>query len=206
MENYPVDNARLRQAGLSFQVADFQAQERTNYPLTLALRSGDTLELTFYDTVLFTEAQIARMGAHFVRGLQQLVMAGERRPLSTLTILTPAEETQLLQSWNDTHLSFEDERFIPQRVAAWAARQPAAPAVVQGERCLTYGELERRSQSTGPYSANHGYWLRGYGSCHLSAFTRIGVGGVGRDENGVAPMCRWMQRCPRSGCAICWKQ
>ena len=146
LENYPVDNAQLRQAGLSFQVTDFQAQERTNYPLTLALRSGDTLELTFfYDTVLFTEAQIARMGAHFVRGLQQLVMAGEQQPLSTLTILTPAEETQLLQSWNDTHRSFTDQRFIPQRVSARAAQQPETPAVVQGERCLTYGELERRS-------------------------------------------------------------
>ncbi|HEU4628277.1 MAG TPA: amino acid adenylation domain-containing protein, partial [Gemmatimonadaceae bacterium] len=108
-----------------------------------------------YSTELFEAATIDQLAGHY----QTLLDAGSRAPdapLADVPLLSPAERHQLLVAWNATDTAYPRTAAIHHRFTAQAARTPGAVAVVQGERQLTYGELERRANQL----AHH---LRGLG-------------------------------------------
>jgi amino acid adenylation domain-containing protein len=126
------------------------------FDLTFDLAGGEDgfagrLELS---ADLFDRATAARLAAHF----EALLAAAAARPaaaLAELPLMSEAELFQVLVEWNDSESAppaqgavAEREEWrgtVHQRVAAVAARQPRAVAVVAGSTELTYGELERRS-------------------------------------------------------------
>ena len=59
--------------------------------------------------------------------------------------MTPAERQCVLEEWNDTKAEYPADKCVHELVAERAAQAPELLAVVQGERKLTYRELNERA-------------------------------------------------------------
>jgi len=96
-----------------------------------------------YNTDLFDTDTIARLLTHYRRVLEA-VLARPILRLSQVPLLSEAEQKQILVDWNRTQADFPRQT-LPELFAAQADRTPAALAVVQEDRRLTYGELNQRA-------------------------------------------------------------
>jgi amino acid adenylation domain-containing protein len=96
-----------------------------------------------YNTDLFDAATIARMLGHF-QNLLLGIVANPQARLSDLPLLTPAEQHQLLMTWNGTQADYPKDLCIHQLFEAQVEKTPDAIAVVFEEEQLTYRELNQR--------------------------------------------------------------
>ncbi|MDN3356432.1 non-ribosomal peptide synthetase [Actinomadura sp. DC4] len=122
------------------------------FDLNLSLSEvGDGLTGHFdYPTDLFDTTTVERMTGHFRTLLEQL--AGRpAAPLSEIRMLTEAERERILLDWNDTDGPFPEGRTMHGLVADQAAATPGSPAVICGDRVLTHGELDVRSNRLAHY-------------------------------------------------------
>jgi amino acid adenylation domain-containing protein len=121
-------------------------EERTNYPLTLAVEDyGQALGLTVKVT---RPLSAQRVCASVERVLESLVAALEQDPaqaVGRLEVLPEAERHQLLVEWNATQAEYAQDACVHQLVEAQVRRDPQAQAVVYEERCLSYGELNAQA-------------------------------------------------------------
>ncbi|MGV9268871.1 amino acid adenylation domain-containing protein [Kitasatospora sp. NPDC003701] len=93
-----------------------------------------------YDTALFDAATVAALADRFTRLLTAAV-ADPERPLEALDLLSPAELHRQLVEWNAPGTAGLPAT-VPARFEEQARRTPAAPAVLLGERVLSYAELD----------------------------------------------------------------
>ncbi|HZF13817.1 MAG TPA: amino acid adenylation domain-containing protein, partial [Thermoanaerobaculia bacterium] len=116
--------------------------------LTLfAAEVGDTLALSCeYDTALFDASTIDRLTRHFEVLLAGLLAAPGAR-VAEVSLLTPVEQQQI-REWNTTPLEAASD-LLHRRCEAQAARTPGAVALLQGEREMTYAELNARANQLG---------------------------------------------------------
>jgi amino acid adenylation domain-containing protein len=96
-----------------------------------------------YNTDLFEEATIARMGGHYQTLLEGIVANPEQR-LSDLPLLTAPEQQQLLE-WNHTQTDFPKTVCIHQLFENQVERTPDAVAIVFDGKQLSYRELNGRA-------------------------------------------------------------
>jgi amino acid adenylation domain-containing protein len=118
------------------------------FDLTLAAGEGAaglTMELV-YRRELFEAATMERMLGHLERLLAE-VLAAPEAPVGAAALLDAAERHQLVTEWGAAAEDGEAAAGpgLHELFAAQAARAPAAVAVVDGTRSLTYGELHRRA-------------------------------------------------------------
>ncbi len=99
-----------------------------------------------YSTALFDASTVDRLLGH-LGNLLRAVVAEPGRRLSELVLLSPAEQHQLSVEWNDTQVGFPLRPFVHEMLAEHARRTPDAPAVVDGGRRLTYGELDAQAEA-----------------------------------------------------------
>lgn len=134
------------------KVADIKVQlirinsEAVQFDLNLSMADTDeglkgALE---YNTDLFDEATITRLIGHFQILLESAV-ANPNQRVSTLPLLTPAEQKQLLIEWNATGTEYPLQRTFHDLFAEQAARTPDALALVYGGTTMTYRTLHVRS-------------------------------------------------------------
>ncbi|HEX6288077.1 MAG TPA: non-ribosomal peptide synthase/polyketide synthase, partial [Herpetosiphonaceae bacterium] len=97
-----------------------------------------------YRTDLFEAATIERMAAHF-QTLLEAIVADPSQRIDRLPLLTRAEQQQMLHDWNATDAPFPQNQCLHHLIEAQAARTPDAPALVCGDECLTYAELNQRA-------------------------------------------------------------
>ncbi|MCA9924094.1 MAG: amino acid adenylation domain-containing protein, partial [Anaerolineales bacterium] len=96
-----------------------------------------------YNTDLFSETTIHNMKGHFLT----LLAAIGRRPqqqIGRLPMLTPAEKTQIIQTWNECSAAYPHQT-LHQRFQEQAAKHETAVAVVCADTQLTYGELDAQT-------------------------------------------------------------
>jgi amino acid adenylation domain-containing protein len=103
-----------------------------------------------YNRDLFEDATIARMMNHYVRALENLVAKPEDR-LCTWDYLTRKERHQLLYEWNNTGTEYPNEKCVHQLFEDQAGRTPDAVALIVGDRRISYGELNERSNQLANY-------------------------------------------------------
>ncbi|WP_332875351.1 amino acid adenylation domain-containing protein, partial [Pseudomonas uvaldensis] len=117
-------------------------EERTNYPLSLAVDDeGEGFNLVV-QAACGIDAQ--RIGHYMHTSLESLVSALENapdRPLSELQGIPADELGQLLDTWNATQVAYPLEQTVHQLFQAQAHASPDAVAVVSGDRQLSYAEL-----------------------------------------------------------------
>jgi amino acid adenylation domain-containing protein len=107
-----------------------------------------------YDKDLFEQATIARMLKHFEVLVERIAMNPDAK-LSELEILTQAEREQLW-AWNQTATDYGRDQCIHQIFEAHAAQQPQAVAVIDGEKQLTYEELNQRANQLAHFLRSKG--------------------------------------------------
>jgi amino acid adenylation domain-containing protein/non-ribosomal peptide synthase protein (TIGR01720 family) len=142
-ENYPFDAEVLDRVGV--RVRDIDAEDATNFPLTLTAHTDDRLHLMLhYDPALFDAATVERFGAHLTALLDGL-LADPDRPLAKLPMLTDDERNRMLVEWNRTEVENPDPRTLTERFAEWVRLCPNELAVERGAEALTYAELDVRA-------------------------------------------------------------
>ncbi|MFK4263679.1 amino acid adenylation domain-containing protein [Streptomyces milbemycinicus] len=114
---------------------------RFDLELHMRLEADRTRCLLTYAADLFDEKTVARMVRHLVNLLGAAV-ADPERPVSRLELLAPEERHELLVSFNDTDLDFGGFAALHELVEEQVRRSPDAPAVVFGDRVLSYSALD----------------------------------------------------------------
>jgi natural product biosynthesis luciferase-like monooxygenase protein/amino acid adenylation domain-containing protein len=153
MENAPLP--ALHMAGLELAPLPI-ASETAKFDLTLLIeeQGGELVGMVEYSTDLFEPATITRLLAHY-----QMLLSGFAarlgQPISTLALLTAAEQEQLI-SWPVAQPGYLRAGDVLQRIAAHAEQRPDAIALLGDGAHLTYRELNQRANQLAHY-------LRGLG-------------------------------------------
>jgi amino acid adenylation domain-containing protein len=72
-------------------------------------------------------------------------------PISELPLLTNTERDHIIEAYNDTTIAYPTDRCVHELFEEQAAKRPRAIALACGERTLTYGEFDRRSNQLARY-------------------------------------------------------
>ncbi|MFE5613475.1 amino acid adenylation domain-containing protein, partial [Streptomyces sp. NPDC056540] len=144
-ENYPVDNARLEEAGTSLRSISGQGTDATHYPLGLiAVLNGDQLNLRLdYRPDLFGRDEIGVIGDRLTRLLGTLVEDAEL-PVARVDVLDETELDRVVRQWNDTSYAVADAT-LASLFEEQVARTPDATAVLFEGARLSYRELDTRA-------------------------------------------------------------
>ncbi|MDJ0620296.1 MAG: amino acid adenylation domain-containing protein [Calothrix sp. MO_192.B10] len=123
---------------------------KCDWVLWVSEKEGSLIIECDYNAQLFKPASIKRMLAHFHTLLEGLV-ANPEQSISTLPLLTIAEQQQLLVEWNDTSAEYPQDKCIHQLFEEQAERTPEAVAVVFEGESLTYFELNQQANQLAHY-------------------------------------------------------
>ncbi|MEA2695571.1 MAG: hypothetical protein QOJ16_4958, partial [Acidobacteriota bacterium] len=145
LNNAPL--VRLTLPGLELEPVEVDAgRGKFDLTLTLAPRADDLYGSLRYSRDLFEPVTIKRLLAQLERLVVAAVPALPAPGITTLPLLSAAEQHQLVVEWSDTEQVFPDrDASIHELFVRQARRSPDAVAVVGEEERLTFGELARRS-------------------------------------------------------------
>ncbi|WP_433256779.1 non-ribosomal peptide synthetase/MFS transporter [Streptosporangium sp. CA-135522] len=146
LQNYQM--GRIAEAGSSdLRIAWLPMDLRaTRFDIELhVIEIPDGLIVKFvYNTALFDEPTVASMATRFVTLLRSIVAAPATR-VSELPMLDAAEQTLLVDVWNDTGAALEEGTTLHGLIEDQVARTPDAVAVTFEGSHLTYAELSGRA-------------------------------------------------------------
>ena len=120
--------------------------ETVKFDLTLTMHEeAEALRASLqYNTDLFDAATIERMLGHFQVLLKGIIADPNQRILD-LSILTEAENYQLLADWNDTNKEYPKDKCIQELFEEQVKKSPDAVAVIFEDCRLTYQELNTKA-------------------------------------------------------------
>ncbi|WP_039074100.1 non-ribosomal peptide synthetase [Bacillus sp. MSP13] len=118
----------------------------SKFDLTLQASEGDgNIHFLFeYSTALFEKTTIERWASHLTNVLR-IIGKNSEVTLNRIDILTQEERNQLLNECNIRKANQYEEQTISQLFEQQAARTLKAPALVSGDKTLTYQELDEWS-------------------------------------------------------------
>ena len=144
-ENYPMGDTRKNQENLNFQTTDFQSIEYTNYPITLAVISRESLvfKLTFDQNRIAPDAIDRLFGQLGV--LFDAMVHDPETDVRRFPILTEAERRRILVEWNATQAPYPHDKCVHELFEEQVAKTPDVVAVIFEEEEVSYGELNARA-------------------------------------------------------------
>ena len=153
-ENYPLDRVSLTNQLPKVRITPVEGWDEVHYPLALIV----TLEEQLHFRLDFDSQRLAPELAEAVVprlvGLLEQVVANPSAPVYRLDLLNGGERRQLLEVFNAT------SRAIPQASLADLFEEQAArahaPAIVFGERSLSYPELDEFANRLAIHLFHHG--------------------------------------------------
>ncbi|HEX5834251.1 MAG TPA: condensation domain-containing protein, partial [Pyrinomonadaceae bacterium] len=154
LENTPASELSL--PGLTLSAVE-QKNDTAIFDLSAGFfeRGNSMHGLIEYSTDLFDPPTIDRMARHLTMVMESVV-ADVTRPISTIPLLTEAEQQQVLVEWNRTTTAYPRTNGIHELFEEQAAANPEVVALIFGEREVTYGELNAKANQLAHY-------LRGLG-------------------------------------------
>ncbi|RNB59090.1 amino acid adenylation domain-containing protein [Brevibacillus gelatini] len=134
-----------------------QQVETTKFDLTLTMAEAPSgLAATFeYNTALFDRSTVERMIGHFGR-LLEAVAANPNQAITTLPLMSEAEQQRVVSEWNNTAVAYSTEHCVHELVAQIARKLPDQPAVVTKQQSVTYAELEAKANQLAHYLQKQG--------------------------------------------------
>jgi amino acid adenylation domain-containing protein len=128
------------------------AQQEGQFDLSLDIVEAKEFFLGVfkYNIDLFDATTIARMVGHFQTLLEAIVSNPEQR-VCDLPLLSAVEQQQLLLEWNQTAVSYPQDKCIHQLFEEQVEQTPDKVAVVFEEQHLTYRELNSRANQLAHY-------------------------------------------------------
>ncbi|HEX5838902.1 MAG TPA: condensation domain-containing protein, partial [Anaerolineales bacterium] len=138
--NYDFDRVFREKAG-GLDIRDVSFREGSHYPLTVLIDPGEEIQIrTHYDRSRFDGGIIQRILAHLEVLLQQMA-ARPSGSLSSLSLLTAAENQKLLVDYNHTVTLASTEKSVLQLFEEQVRLNPDVVAVQFGDRAFTFGQL-----------------------------------------------------------------
>jgi amino acid adenylation domain-containing protein len=124
----------------------------SKFDLTLSIREHEEMLLgeVEYNADLFDASTIERMSGHFQVLLRDIVDHPEV-PIGRLSLLTEAEQHQLLIEWNSAGAPCPRNKSIHRLFEEQVDRTPERVAVSFEDRKLTYGQLNARANQLARY-------------------------------------------------------
>jgi non-ribosomal peptide synthetase component F len=113
-----------------------------------------------YNRDLFAGETIVRMMNH-LKNLLAAIVENPRQSVASLPLLTPEEEYQLLEGWNETKADYSYNKCIHQLFEEQATRTPDAVAVVFENQQLTYKQLNSQANQLAHYLRSLGVETEG---------------------------------------------
>ncbi len=127
-----------------------QEAEKSETPLNFHIASVENevlIELSFYKG-LFTEAQKAQLETYIHAILVDFISENEKSSL-----LPKTEQIQLLETFNNTTVAYEEGNTILNLLTTQVEQNPAGTAIIFEETTLTYQELDEKSNQFANYLA-----------------------------------------------------
>ncbi|WP_181791720.1 condensation domain-containing protein, partial [Streptomyces phytophilus] len=153
-ENYPLPPEGAS-APDTFAVRMAGGQEAAHYPLTLVAAPGEQMSFKLdYRPDLFCRAEAQTVFERLVRVLEQIA-ADPAAPVGRIDMIAAADRARVVGEWNATAAPLPGPS-VPELFAAHALRSPDVPAVTDGPRTLSYGELDAASGRFAAHLANAG--------------------------------------------------
>jgi hypothetical protein len=147
------------------------SEERTNYPLMLSVDDlANGFRLSVQVTGRIDPARVCRLVTQAAASVVAALEDAPDTPLRQVTVLPPAERTQVVAEWNATAVEYPADVCVHEAVEAQVARTPGAVAVVFEPTGASPAGARR-----GPRDAGRG--LSG-------AERRVGGGDLGRAQGG----------------------
>ncbi|MFD1147579.1 amino acid adenylation domain-containing protein, partial [Saccharothrix hoggarensis] len=143
-QNYPVESDEDAATIAGLRIRGVPGKDGTHYPLSCAAGvAGREFQLRLsYRTDLFRPEWVESTMDRLVRVLDGLT-ADADQAVGRIDVLSAAERARIVREWNDTAADVPPAT-IGELFQAQAARTPDAPALVMGERTLSYGALNER--------------------------------------------------------------
>ncbi|MCP5052051.1 MAG: AMP-binding protein, partial [bacterium] len=129
----------------------------SKFDLTFDVTEGenDILITIEYNTDLFKQDRIRRLGSHFMQ-LMHGITGDSTRELRSIDLLTERERHQLLIEFNNTAADYPKDKTIGQLVEGQVEKTPDRIAVVHRAECLTYRSLNEKADQLAGVLINKG--------------------------------------------------
>ncbi|WP_342755398.1 amino acid adenylation domain-containing protein [Pantoea sp. MBD-2R] len=145
IENYP--GGVPEDNGKGFRLAEFQYREHSNYPVTLAVLPDNGLKIKLdYNCATFDDEAAALLLTRLTDLIGKMAADADRK-IGTLDLLTDAEQKQAQQVWNAGASAAVAPVLAHQMFEAVVARQPHAPALLQGDERYDYFRLNQQADT-----------------------------------------------------------
>ncbi|NDV10767.1 amino acid adenylation domain-containing protein, partial [Rhodococcus sp. IEGM 248] len=145
-ESYPVEQTTLTEQADALDgitLAGVRANDNTHYPLALKITDDTHIRLTLtYLHDLFDEPYVQALLNRYLRVLEAII-ADTDSPVGDIDLLDPDEKQLILGDWNHTDHATTTDTLVS-IFGAQVTRTPDAPAVVDGNRTLSYAEFDAR--------------------------------------------------------------
>src|SRR5262249_43344928 len=134
----------LKSFGSEWQRRDFTLHDQTNFAFNVMAYDGP--QLTFklsYDPGCFSVTDVER-----IADLMQAILAAiADHPQARLGDMprVPSPDARLFRIWNDTAKSVPEPHCVQEAFEAQVDRTPDNVALVDGDRSLTYREVDKRA-------------------------------------------------------------
>ncbi|WP_051091809.1 non-ribosomal peptide synthetase, partial [Methylosarcina fibrata] len=135
-ENYPLSEALRRRSEDGLKIHGESHRETTNFPLTLAVQSGDSaLQVVFdYDRRYFDKETVADVASYF-RLLLTALLNQPQAKIGELFALSERDEA-LFTRWNRWPKAYDHQTPVHELIRRQAQAQPDALALIAGEASL----------------------------------------------------------------------
>ncbi|RJG48709.1 non-ribosomal peptide synthetase [Motilimonas pumila] len=156
-ENYPLSDAfvELNSQGQAFELSNINADEQTNFDLTLTINPGQDLKLKLnFSSSLFSYSKGQQLLSQLTHVLTQII-SEPTQTLGDISVIS-MEEHQKLQNWNKTQQSWPSTNWLS-AFSKQVSIRPHDNAVIGEQENIRYDELNRRSDALASYFNHHGF-------------------------------------------------
>jgi amino acid adenylation domain-containing protein len=147
-----ITSLALGEAGVRIQIGELDLesipleQRAAQFDLSLVMTeiNGELRGSLEYNTDLFVGPTIDRMVGHFQSLVKEIIADPDKR-VSSLKVLTSAEQETILVNWNETKVNYGEFQSLDQLFESQVERAPNATALIYEDQRLTYGELNQKA-------------------------------------------------------------
>ncbi|HEV3052479.1 MAG TPA: amino acid adenylation domain-containing protein, partial [Longimicrobium sp.] len=127
-------------------VRGIRVQERTNYPVALAVDDrGEEFSLVAQVAAPADAERVCRMMHTALERLVEALEVAPGRAIGSIDVLPEAEHTLVLEEWNRTGAEYPRDVCVHELFAAQVERTPDAVALVYEDEEVTYAELNAQA-------------------------------------------------------------
>mgnify|MGYP005834128821 CR=1 FL=1 len=150
-ENYPMEKELKSSNGeisvYGFKLRNLKVFEQTNYDFNIIVGIDNELSVRLsFNSAVFEHSFIRRLEGQFKQIIEQVLKKPDIH-VNSIRFITPDEENEQLNVFNDTYAKYPDKSNLHQLFEEQVKKVPQNVALVYENNTLTYSELNQRANS-----------------------------------------------------------